>query len=115
MKISDYISLMREALISHYGIAIRYNDDFLSRYVRQNLYRARSALRAKGDHQYDGLSFIVTADGDLQLVKRKILPRMKNDDLEKPYTQLLRQEELPNFIGSRGKAKRKQEQKLAFL
>lgn len=104
MKTEDYIDLLKQALLSPCGIIIRYRNGFLSRYVRQNLYRTRSGLRLKLDNQFNGLSFIVTKEGNLKIIKRKVLALNKSDELEKPHTEYLSWNELPDFIASRGKS-----------
>ena len=94
---------------------LRYRDERLARYVRQRCYKAREQARTKNSPQFDSLSLLVTSEGNLKIIKRNALRYGEEDNLEKPYVELLKASELPEYVGSRGKAQKTDMQKQAFL
>lgn len=97
----DYLRLMTEAAGSEYGIALHIGDPHKAIQARRKFYRLRERLPPSQRSKFAGLSFVVTAEGDLQILRRDSLPRNKEDDGLHHELKHLSQDELPDRFGYR--------------
>ncbi len=97
MTRDDYLNLLGEAAASAHGIALPFPNDQQAAQARRKFYKLRDDLRDAGAEDYRSLSFIVTIEGDLHIVRRDILPRRVNDDGLKTQSRELDPAEAPAY------------------
>ena len=97
MTRDNYMELLRRAAGSQHGIALPFGNVHQAVQARRKFYKLRDELRDDGADDYRSLSFIVTIEGDLHIVRRDILPRRVNDDGLKTQARDLNREEAPAY------------------
>ena len=80
MMRDDYLSLLVKAAASDHGIALPFRNWHHAVQARRKFYRLRDELREDEAEDYRSLSFFVTYEGDLHIIRRDVLPRRVDDD-----------------------------------
>ena len=97
MTRDDYLTLLGKAAASAHGIALPFPNEQQAAQARRKFYKLRDELRDAGAEDYRSLSFIVTIEGDLHIVRRDVLPRRVDDDGLKTQARNLDREEAPAY------------------
>ena len=97
MTRDDYLALLSEAAASAHGLVLPFRNEQQAVQARRKFYKLRDELRDAGAENYCSLSFIVTLEGDLHIVRRDILPRRVNDDGLKTQSRDLDRAEAPAY------------------
>ena len=80
MKRDDYLTLLGKAAASDHGIALPFRNEQHAVQARRKFYRLRDELHEDGAEDYRSLSFFVTIEGELHIIRRDVLPRRVDDD-----------------------------------
>ena len=97
MTRDDYLALLGQAAASAHGLVLPFRNQQHSIQARRKFYKLRDELREDGTEDYRSLSFIVTIEGDLHIVRRDILPRRVDDDGPKTQARDLDPAEAPAY------------------
>lgn len=80
MTRDDYLTLLGKAAASDHGIALPFGNWQHAVQARRKFYRLRDELHEIEAEDYRSLSFFVTYEGDLHIIRRDVLPRRVDDD-----------------------------------
>jgi len=94
----DYLTLLREALSSPYGVSLEFDDWVQAEQARRRFYSLRDSLRRAGDDSFDILS-LMQSYGRLLIVRRDRLPRHQMEDGLLAKSRPVRRDELPDRFG----------------
>ncbi len=97
MTRDDYLALLGEAAASARGLVLPFPNEQQAVQARRKFYKLRDELRDAGAEDYRSLSFIVTFEGDLHIVRQDILPRRVIDDGLKTQSRELDRAEAPAY------------------
>ena len=97
MTRDDYLALLGQAAASAHGLVLPFRNEHQAVQARRKLYKLRDELRNDGAEYYRSLSFIVTVEGDLHIVRRDVLPRRVDDDGLKTQARELDGGEAPAY------------------
>ena len=97
MTRDDYLALLGEAAASPHGLVLPFRNEHHAVQARRKFYKLRDELRDEGADDYRSLSFIVTVEGDLKIVRRDVLPRRVIDDGLKTQSRELDRAEAPAY------------------
>ncbi len=97
MTRDDYLTLLGKAAASAHGIVLPFRSEQQAVQARRKFYKLRDELRDAGAEYYRSLSFIVTLEGDLHIVRRDVLSRRVNDDGLKTQSRDLDRTEAPDY------------------
>ena len=97
MKRNDYLAHLGEAAGSPHGIALPFGNVHQAVQARRKFYKLRDELLDAGAEDYRSLSFIVTFEGDLHIVRQDVLPRRVDDDGLKAQARDLDPSEAPAY------------------
>ncbi len=97
MTRDDYLALLGMAAASAHGIVLPFRNEQHALQARRKFYKLRDELRDAGAEDYRSLSFIVTFEGDLHIIRRDVLPRRVDDDGLKTQSRDLDRAEAPAY------------------
>ena len=100
----DYLTLLREALSTPYGVLLEFEDWVQAEQARRRIYSLRDSLRRAGDDSFDILSLVMQPYGRLLIVRRDRLPRCNMADGLSAKSRPVRRDELPDKFGYRNSA-----------
>ncbi len=93
--------IMQKATTSEHGLALVFDYSYQAAMHRRRLYAEREKLRKAGETQFDNLSFLIKNKKELWVILRDNKASM----VTMQSLRLLKKEEIPKLILSRGKSR----------